>query len=337
MYQPDNILNELNELSPLLAGIARVNVFSTPEGYFETLSGLLLLQVHGSGNLEQSNFTKENNAVPEGYFENLADNILDRIKKESLSDVATETNSISSLIAGIGNKNIYTVPEGYFANFCPNILAETSQQSRDVFVETQVISAEVAGIGNQNVYTVPAGYFSQVADNVLALLNQDMGVLDETRELSELVASIGNKNIYNVPQGYFENLPEGVMQKTAPTAKVVNMRSRFSAFKYAVAAAVTGFIAFSTFFMLNKDSGVANTQTAVMTEASQIIKANSFDKEMNSISDDAIVAFLENKGQNVEAALVASLVDDKNLPDADEYLLNENALDDILNTLELNN
>jgi hypothetical protein len=91
--------------------------------------------------------------------------------------------------------------------------------------------------------------------------------------------------------------------------------------------------------MLNKNSSTQPTvQTAaLMSEADHIIKTNSFDKEFSSVSDAAIVSFLESKGQDVEAALVASLTDDKNLPDADDYLINENTLDEVLKTLDLNN
>jgi hypothetical protein len=67
------------------------------------------------------------------------------------------------------------------------------------------------------------------------------------------------------------------------------------------------------------------------------MSTNSFDKEFSSVSDDAIVSFLESKGQDVEAALVASLTDEKNLPEADDYIINENTLDQVLKTLDLNN
>lgn len=294
MYQQDYILNELKELSPTLAGIPRVNVFSVPEGYFDLLSSQFLLQARSG---EAGQVTSEMSAsIPEGYFDNLAGNIMARIKREPLSEVVGETHSISSLVAGIGNKNIYQVPAGYFHNLANSIQA-----------------------------------------NAGSLRNN--GVTDETGSISELVAGIGNQNVYDIPEGYFAQMPRELIAKLPRPARIVTMTSRFTAFRYAAAAVVTGLVGLSILFLVNKNNGDKTNavQTAVLTEAKQIISAKSFDKEFSSVSDAAIVSFLESKGQDVEAALVASLTDEKNLPDADEYLFNENTLDEVLKTLDLNN
>ena len=94
------------------------------------------------------------------------------------------------------------------------------------------------------------------------------------------------------------------------------------------------------FIMDNNNQQAAGTMTAaVQQEAKKILVNNSFEQEMSTISDAAIVEFLENKGQNVEAALVASYTeveDESKLPDATDYMLNENTLDELLQTLQLN-
>jgi hypothetical protein len=72
-----------------------------------------------------------------------------------------------------------------------------------------------------------------------------------------------------------------------------------------------------------------------MKEAKQILKNGSFDEELNTVSDAAIVNFLESKGQDVEAALVASLTNEKDLPTADDYLFDDNTLDNVLKTIDL--
>lgn len=294
MYQQDYILNELKDLSPTLAAIPRVNVFSVPDGYFDLLSTRLLIQARPG---ETGEVTAEmKTSVPDGYFENLAGNIMTRIKREALSEVVLETHGVSSLVAEIGNQNMYKVPSGYFQNLANSILAQTSS------LRAGQVTAETAGI-------------------------------------SELVAGIGNQNVYHVPEEYFAELPGQVNAKLPQPARIVTMKSRFTAFRYAAAAVVTGLIGLSILFLVNKSNGDKTNagQTAVLTEARQIINTNSFEKEFSSVSDAAIVSFLESKGQDVEAALVASLTDEKNLPDADEYLINENTLDEVLKTLDLNN
>lgn len=285
MNQPDNnILNELRELSPAVAAIPRINVFSVPEGYFDHLPALLLLQTSGaeSGNM--------NNApVPEGYFDNLAGNIMARIKQESLAD-----NDHSALLAGIGN---------------------------------------------HNVFTVPAGYFEGLSSAIMQRIKND--VATETAELSETVARIGNKNVFTVPDGYFNNLPAAIHSRLEKPAKVVQLGGFRKYAKYAAAAVVTGLIAMSALFILNKKPGAAKMNAATvaaLNDAKSIIKTNSFDKEMASLSDADIVNFLESKGQDVDAALVASLTEDeKKLPEAEDYLIDENTLDEVLKDLDLNN
>jgi hypothetical protein len=295
MFKPDNIISELKELSPVVANIGRVNVFKVPIGYFDTLSTYILLLAHTSTieNLQ----SRDQLFVPENYFDSLANNIMARIKNESFVGVAQETKEISELIAGIGNKNIFSVDNGYF---------------------------------------------DQLADNIQIKLKPEpvSEAARETAALSKTVAEIGHENVFTVPQNYFESLAEQVNLKIIKPAKLVNINSHFTVFRYAAAAVVTGIMGLSLFMMLNKKNIEVNTSTqtaAVMFDAKQIIKTNSFDKEFADIPDAAIVEFLESKGQDVEAALVASLEDDKNLPDADDYLIDENTLDDVLKTLDLNN
>ena len=341
MYQPDDILNELKELSSAVANLPRVNIFKVPDGYFDALSSQVLIQVH-AGEAENLKTFKEA-SVPEGYFENLASNIMARIKKESLSDTALETNSISELVAGIGNQNIYSVPQQYFDDLSYSIISQIKNEIiTNAFSETNSISTLVAGIGNKNIYAVPQNYFNDLSTNIIAQIKNSLSnsVTEETLAVSELVAGIGNKNIYTIPQGYFNGLAEHINRKLFTPAKVVSMKNRFTAFRYAAAAVVTGVIGLSAFFLVNKynDKNISSAQTAaVMTEAKQILKTNSFDKELSAVSDAAIVSFLESKGQDVKASLVASLTDDKNLPDADEYLINDKTLDEVLKTLDLNN
>lgn len=289
MFKPDDILNELQALSTTVANIQRVNVFNVPDDYFNNLSQQVLLLKNTADNDPAVTV-----AVPESYFNNLAETIIGRIKREAEAEVENkvEQENLNSILAAIGNNNIYSIPQGYFDHLSDNINAK--------------------------------------------ILNQSANTFSETHNISELVAGIGNRNIYTVPQDYFETLK--VALNNTKTAKVVSIKSRFATFKYAVAAVVTGIIGLSVFFVLNNTPVKPSAETAaVMIEANEIIKTNSFDKELASISDDAIVAFLESKGQNVEAALVASLTDDKILPDATDYLINENTLNDVLKTIDLNN
>lgn len=279
MNQPNHILNELLELSPTLASIPKVNVFSVPEGYFESLGTLILLQT--SDNKQFGDAT-----VPQGYFESLADSIMNRIRNE-----AENTSELSPVLAQISKSTVFNVPEGYFEQ-------------------------------------LPAKMLSLVKDE---------SVMVETSFVSPLVAGIGNKNVFSVPQGYFENFK--VKKDQQSPAKVITMNPRRNVFRYAAAAVVTGILAVGSYFMLNNNKAATLTaETAqVVQEGKTIVKTNSFEKVMSGVSDEDIVAYLESAGQDVDAALVASLTDDdKNLPEATDYIIDDKTLDNMLNELELN-
>jgi hypothetical protein len=279
MQLNSNILKELEELSPTLVGLPRNNVFNVPDGYFESLSGELLLKTSQSATTY---------SVPEGYFDQLAGQILSTLKTAELeSDVAAEMLTLSPTVAGIGNNNVFSVPNHYFVQ---------SAHQTEVHAETVAISASVADIGKSIPYTVPTGYFEQLADSILA--------------------------------------------KKDTTATIVSMKRRPFAWRYA-AAAITAVMAVSIWFIMDdNDQPTGGTMTAaVQQDAKKILVNNSFEQEMSTISDAAIVEFLQNKGQNVEAALVASYTDvedESELPDATDYMLNENTLDELLQTLQLN-
>lgn len=280
MQSNNNILKELEELNSTLANIPRRNVFSAPEGYFEALSGEILLNVSKPSTAR---------SVPEGYFDSLAGQILSKIK--------------------------------------------SSTREEDVQLEMQLLLPTIAGIGNNNVFHVPLNYFSVV--------EQRMAVQAETAAISTALGNVGKRVTYTVPEGYFEQLTHGILAKIKTPAKVVSMKPRFAAWRYAAAAAITAVMAVSVWFALNnkEDSGSGTITAAVQQEAAKILVNNNFEQEMSTVSDAAIVEFLESKGQNVEAALVASytdVADDSKLPDATDYMINENTLDELLETLQLN-
>lgn len=280
MQSNNNILKELEELNSTLANIPRSNVFSVPEGYFEALSGEILLNV-----AEPSTSL----SVPEGYFDSLAGQILSKIK--------------------------------------------SSVREEDVQLEMQLLSPTIAGIGNNNVFHVPLNYFSA--------FEQRMAVQAETAEISSALGNVGKRVTYTVTEGYFEQLTHSILAKIKTPTKVVSMKPRFAAWRYAAAAAITAVMAVSVWFALNNnpESASGTITAAVQQEAAKILVNNNFEQEMSTVSDAAIVEFLESKGQNVEAALVASytdVADDSKLPDATDYMINENTLDELLETLQLN-
>jgi hypothetical protein len=165
METSKDILNELKELSPLLAGMQKVNVFTVPNSYFERLAEDILLGINeGENNLLGSVPNQPAMQVPQGYFESLADNILNKIKIEE--SAATELKTISPILHSIQNKNVYTVPQGYFGS-SHDIIVSKINKEETAATELKDISPALYSIQNKNVYTVPDNYFETSSAKIL--------------------------------------------------------------------------------------------------------------------------------------------------------------------------
>lgn len=275
------IHDELKELSPAVAGIPHVNVFSVPDGYFDRLTPRILLHIEQ----EQLDLRVKPMDVPEGYFDGLADNIMSRIRSE----------------------------EQLVESTAPAFL----QPARHI-----------------NVYTVPGGYFDTLGTEIMNKINRSANQQNGEGEESMLLNGIKHINVFDVPAGYFESFPDLIMQNLPVRAKVISMNRRPAFYLYAVAAVLTGILGFSLMTFLDNKSGNSFSSSAnlvAINEANRILKNGDFEKEMDAISDDAIVSYLKENGQDVSAALVASVTDENTLPAEDEYIIDEKTLDNFLN------
>jgi hypothetical protein len=261
--------------------------------------------------------------VPNGYFDQVSSDILSQI----LDLNATEQ---------------FAAPGDYFDSLSEIILGRIKKESAEEMSISLTTPLEtLSKIGNKNVFRVPEGYFEAFSDNFalpgIKLLDNE--VLNETAELSATVSQIGKTNVFRTPDGYFNSFEEKLSRQRSQTSKLFSLSKWTTPYRYLAAASVigiAGLIGFLLLFNFNSTQSGA-TMAANIIKANQIIRTNSLENEIASLSDEAIVEFLENKGQDVEASLLASLDDEKSLPSADDYLTKENALENVLKSLELNN
>lgn len=273
MNNGNNILNELREISPLLAGMDKVNVFTVPAGYFEGLADTLQLLVKEENSTVLNGISKQNQDVPAGYFDSLADTILSKIK-------AGEAKEEFPLLNSITRENVYTVPQGYFESLAGNSLNSIKTQEATAY----------------------------------PILN-----------------SISKANVYTVPEGYFETLSTEILSKTSqPKAKVVGMPKRTGWFKYAAAAVFTGVVMFGAYkFAGEREKTVLPESVIAGTQIKNI------EAELEKVTDEDIIKYLQAEGSDVEAALVANTIDEKELPSQEDYLMDEKALDNFLDNVDL--
>ena len=124
------IYEELNNISPLLSGIEKQNIFSVPEGYFDTLT----INVFKKITANTFNSNKDILTVPEGYFENLSNSVLNKIKLLQ-DDPAQELRTLSPMLYSIQNENVFEVPVDYFRNLENDILNKVKPQAKVIQIK----------------------------------------------------------------------------------------------------------------------------------------------------------------------------------------------------------
>jgi hypothetical protein len=229
------------------------------------------------------------------------------------TEILQELQAISAAVAALPKVNVYSVYDNYFAEMQSDVLA---------------------AIADKNIFAVPEGYFENLATNILQKVKAN-DVAEELQNISTTVANIGNKNVYTAPQNYFEKLQHSTTEKEG--AKIIPIgNSRAKVARFALAAALTGLLGFGIFTFVQQNN--ANTQTATLIkEGEKIINTNSFDADFATLTDKDLEKYLEQSGVNVDAAMVATTAEDAALPEAMDYYLDENTLNDFIKENNLKN
>lgn len=245
---------------------------------------------------------------------------------ETSTDIYDELNNISSVLASIEKKNIFSVPEGYFEILSIKLLKHVNGGSAQL--ETIRLS-------------VPDGYFENLSSSVLSQIKSlNKGASQELREMSPMLYSIQNENVFDVPNGYFKHLQDEILKKinTGPTAKIVEIKKRDSIWKYAAAAVVTGFIGLSALINFNSSQPTfeSTTVTSDGKSAAEFKNESQLNAAIAMLPEEDIINYLEGTGNDIDNEVLSTSIDENELPSANDYLLNEQTLDIYLNQIEQN-
>jgi hypothetical protein len=126
MEAKNNNINELQEISPVVASIGIQNPYSVPQDYFNSLAESVLLHVQLSQLRNTATATPF--SVPEGYFENLAGSILSNTRNgDRKNEVQEELSAIAPLLNTIHKGNTFSVPHDYFEKFSVPVKPERKE------------------------------------------------------------------------------------------------------------------------------------------------------------------------------------------------------------------
>ncbi len=159
-----------------------------------------------------------------------------------------------------------------------------------------------------------------------AIKNMEQSFVDREAEIISAIQSSSSRNselpkflpdnlsyqdCFFVPENYFETTEKAIIQKINNTNQSVKIISLPQWLRYAVAASVVFLLGltFVRYYSGMKQSTISSEET--------------ISKQINSLQESEMLYYLRNTGTDVEAALVASVSEDENLPSEEEILLNE--------------
>ncbi|MEP6514009.1 MAG: hypothetical protein ABJA79_09075 [Parafilimonas sp.] len=251
------IIKELMDLSMVVANIGNQNVFTVPEGYFDTLGSDILSQIFISALPKQIPYSRPS----ENYFNNLASEVL--LKMETLKGNNTSENE-ESILNKISKETLSSVlssvPSGYFDTLADKILqkikSEASTRQTEIEKELAEISPLLSTISKANVYAVPDNYFEKI----------------------------------NIP------VSESKKEKQTGKVILLQSRMR-KAVSYAAAASVAAIMLFAGYqFFYSKNNKNTNHNITLINNAYyDSLKNVNIEKELASLSDEEINAYLDSE------------------------------------------
>ena len=284
MNTRNDILFELQSISPLIAEVVPVNPYQIPEGYFDNLPALMVQLVKDEKPSEVLTNLQTPYRVPQNYFRDFPGQILAIVKDEK-----------ASLILQGASSNPYQVPYGYFENFASQIISRIkAQDNLSAKEELESLSPLLSKLDKKVPFSMPAGYFDDLSETVMAGTKAIEFVNEELENLSPVMTGLKTANVYTVPKEYFEDLPSVILAKAKlqQPARVVQMNFRKNVLKYAAAAIVTGIIIIGGLLFLNRQSSSVNPATIAQVEEKVQLETQNKVKEL---TDDELVSFIEDQ------------------------------------------
>lgn len=253
-------------------------------------------------------------------------------------DILNELKSISPVVAGIGNANVFAVAPGYFDTVSDIVLARINSDvpvgyfdnlpgnilikiEGTVAHELNELSPLLAGLKKENPFTIPANYFESFAVDM------------EEEKIPPVLKGLNELHPFDLMAGYFDNLPATIISKAKEEsgAKVVAMpKRRFGVMKYAAAAVFTGLVAFGVYNYTGKTTGVNTNGPIAMDD-------KKFNETLDKLPEEDIIQYLEKNGSEADVAALASGIDENTLPSQEEYFTDEEALDKFLDDINTKN
>lgn len=241
------------------------------------------------------------------------------------TEILNELMAISPVLAEMEKVNVFSVPEGYFIGLDEKI-ATTVFLQQDKKTEFQKI---------------PEGYFDSLSSRILSKIKEEEeSAEEEIKSISPALHYLKEENVFSVPEGYFDNLSSRILRKIkGEETKIVSFNSTRKWWKYVAAAIVAGIITIFSYQLFVSPPDSMITASSGMPEyiqmASQYKTVVEINQGIASLSDEEIAKYLEKSTSILDDEALIKNTDTKELPTPDDYLLDDNTLNNYLQKINV--
>lgn len=237
---------------------------------------------------------------------------------EKSAEILDELKTIAPALARVEKVNVFQAPPGYFNELDKRI-------STIVFLHKDE---------KKYFQKVPDGYFNSLSDKILSRIKEtEQSAEEEIKELSPALHYLKQENVFTVPENYFDDLSDRIKERVKPVSgKVVSINRVKKWRKYAAAAIVAGIITVASFEIYN-NGGTGSKVPAYVRLSAEYKTPAELEKGISSLSADEIANYLKKTTTILDDESLINNTDTKELPAPDDYLINENTLDNYLKTI----
>lgn len=174
MENRNTILQELQEISPVVAALGNIHPYKASPLYFETLPDEVINRIKATEQTALPFMASERThpfTTPPEYFESLSNHILNRIHALHASSPKEELEALSPLLVHIDKTPPFNSPGGFFEELPSDVLAGV-QAIDFVNHELETLSLKLSAVNKENVYKVPDSYFINLPLQLLSKVNQ---------------------------------------------------------------------------------------------------------------------------------------------------------------------
>ena len=179
MENRTSILQELDEISPVVAALDTIHPYKISPSYFETLPGEVIDRLKATEQTALpfiSSGQKNPLQTPPEYFECLSNQILNRIRALDASSPKEELEALSPLLVQMDKTPPFSRPGRFFYELPSDVLSGIHAID---FVnhELETLPLILSAVNKEHVYKVPDNYFINLPLLTLNKVNQQQNKL----------------------------------------------------------------------------------------------------------------------------------------------------------------